>query len=131
MTEALDRDLHLWRIVGFGVGLVALIAVVSAGMWLLVQVLTSAEVAEDPPPPVLPEARQQEAPPEPRLQTDPFADLAALRAAEDETLEGWAWTDEGAGLARVPVERAMELLLEERPAAGRPEGDAEPAEERP
>jgi len=50
-------------------------------------------------------------PPEPRLQTTPARDLAQLRAAEDAWLEGYAWVDEEH--AHVPIERAMELRLEE------------------
>lgn len=51
-------------------------------------------------------------PPAPRLQAHPAFDLAQLRAAEDAELEGWSWADRKAGLARIPIERAMELLAQ-------------------
>jgi hypothetical protein len=48
---------------------------------------------------------------------------------ERELLEGWGWVDRGAGVARVPVEVGMDLLL----AARREAAVAAPevAEERP
>ncbi len=48
--------------------------------------------------------------------------MAALRAQEAESLQLWGWTDEANGLARVPIERAMELLVEQRSARGKEDG---------
>jgi hypothetical protein len=63
-------------------------------------------------------------PPEPRLQTHPVEDLAALRAREDAALHGYAWVDRDAGVTRIPVERAIEILVERGlPARPAPEGD--------
>jgi hypothetical protein len=112
MTEPLDRELSMRAIVGFAVGLVIVILLAGAATWALAQSLRSRSEAGDAPPPRLREARQPHAPPGPRLQTAPFQDLAELRAAEEELLEGWAWIDESVGLARVPVARAMELYAE-------------------
>lgn len=50
------------------------------------------------------------APPGPRLQLRPAGSLERLRSAEDDRLSGWSWADRKAGLARVPVERAMDAL---------------------
>ena len=40
----------------------------------------------------------------------------ALRAEEELQLSTWGWADEADGLARVPIERAMEMLVEQRGA---------------
>jgi hypothetical protein len=53
-----------------------------------------------------------QAPPLPRLQPDPVGDLNDLRQQEDQILEGYAWTDQGAGKVRIPVARAMQLLVQ-------------------
>lgn len=47
--------------------------------------------------------------------------LAELRAAEAEALSTPAWIDQGKGIVRLPIDRAMELVLEEwkNPAAAR------------
>lgn len=49
-------------------------------------------------------------PPEPQLQADPAADWRSLRATEQARLDGYAWIDQGSGVVRVPIDRAMELL---------------------
>jgi hypothetical protein len=51
---------------------------------------------------------RETSPPEPRLQIDPQQDLAALRQQEQQRLSGYGWVDRERGLARIPVERAME-----------------------
>ena len=50
--------------------------------------------------------------PQPRLLTKPGASLAELRAAEDADLNSYGWVDRNAGIARIPIDRAMQLLLE-------------------
>src|SRR5690348_5823915 len=42
------------------------------------------------------------------------SDRDVLRAAEDEALGRYAWVDRKAGVVRIPIERAMELLTRER-----------------
>ncbi|HET6881282.1 MAG TPA: hypothetical protein VFI31_14065 [Pirellulales bacterium] len=54
-----------------------------------------------------------QSPPPPRLQEKPANDLARLRAAEDRALNGYRWIDKEPGVVQLPVERAIELLLEE------------------
>lgn len=111
MSERLDRELSLRGIVGFTIGLLLVIVVAAAALWGLASWLKARSVASDPSAPALREARQPHQPPAPRLQTDPLHDLDELRAAEDRVLEGWGWVDRNAKLARVPVEKAMELYL--------------------
>lgn len=50
--------------------------------------------------------------PQPRLIVKPGATLADLRAAEDRELNSYGWVDRSAGIARIPIDRAMQLLLE-------------------
>lgn len=49
-------------------------------------------------------------PPEPRLQTDPAADLAAYIRKERHLLDSYGWVDREHGVVHVPVETAMERL---------------------
>lgn len=55
-------------------------------------------------------------PPQPRLQPDPSADLAAERALQHSRLDGYMWMDQGHTVARIPITRAMALLAA-RPGA--------------
>jgi hypothetical protein len=49
-------------------------------------------------------------PPAPRLQTDPAADLARFRAAEDKRLNTYYWIDKQNGIVHIPIARAMKEL---------------------
>jgi hypothetical protein len=48
----------------------------------------------------------------PKLQVSPAADLASFRATEDAELTRYGWIDKSAGVVRIPIDRAMELVLE-------------------
>lgn len=63
-------------------------------------------------------------PPQPRLQANPAADLAAERRREEGMLEGYAWVDRKRGIARIPVRRAMDILT--RGSSGTPNNAGEP-----
>ena len=49
-------------------------------------------------------------PPEPRLLVDPRSALLELRAEEDALLHDYAWVNREAGIVRIPIERAIEVL---------------------
>lgn len=49
-------------------------------------------------------------PPSPRLQRNPPADYVRYHANQDQVLKSYGWTDRNAGIARIPVDRAMEIL---------------------
>jgi hypothetical protein len=50
--------------------------------------------------------------PIPRLQVDEIRDLARLRANEDAVLNQYGWVDSKSNIVRVPIARAMELLVQ-------------------
>jgi hypothetical protein len=50
--------------------------------------------------------------PKPRLEVKGAVDLAKLRAAEDANLDSYGWIDRNSGKVRIPIDRAMQLLLE-------------------
>jgi hypothetical protein len=50
--------------------------------------------------------------PAPRLQTDPTADFERFEAAEKAKLHSYGWIDKPAGVIRIPIERAMDLIAE-------------------
>lgn len=50
--------------------------------------------------------------PAPRLQTNDAADLAKFRAAEEAQLHSYGWIDKSAGVVRIPIKRAMDLVAE-------------------
>jgi len=71
----------------------------------------------DPAPAALAETGRHILPPAPNLQVQPEKELAAMRAAEQERLTTWGWTDKSLGLAHMPIEEAMARLAVPEPAA--------------
>lgn len=59
-----------------------------------------------------PVAEPQPPPPEPHLQSDPAAALEKLRAQEDARLNGYGWVDRQKQLVHIPVDTAIDVLLE-------------------
>jgi len=57
-------------------------------------------------------AAQVEKFPQPRLEVRPGAGLAELRAAEESDLNSYGWIDRKAGTVRIPIDRAMQLMVE-------------------
>ena len=111
--EQFDREISIRPLVAFAIGLVVIIIVSGVAMWGLSVVLKAREEAQDRP--LSPVVQREGAPPvpEPHLQTTPELDLKAMRAHEDSLLHSYAWVDREAGIARIPVERAMELLVQQ------------------
>jgi hypothetical protein len=95
----------------FGVGLMVITALVLLLMSWLFTAFSTRQAAHDTPPSSLAQTRPA-LPPEPRLQVAPPQELQQLRASEDAVLHSYGWVDQAAGVVRLPVERAMELLLE-------------------
>ena len=106
-------DVDVRRIALVAAGLVAIAVVVHVALWFQMRGLWAARERALPPPVPVASARP-EAPPEPRLQTSPEEDLRALRREEEAQLESYGWVDRQAGVIRVPIERAMELVAQEK-----------------
>ena len=61
--------------------------------------------------------------PAPRLQSAPASDLAAFRRQKEAMLDEYRWIDRDRGVVRIPIDRAMQLLVE-RSAAPSAAGSA-------
>jgi hypothetical protein len=48
----------------------------------------------------------------PMLQVKPREELKQLRVEEEAILASYAWVDPNAGIVRIPIDRAMQLVLE-------------------
>jgi len=51
-------------------------------------------------------------PPNPRLQAAPHQDLESYCAGQQEKVNSYAWVDRRLGVVRVPVDKAMDMVLE-------------------
>ena len=108
----LDSELNMRGIVLSTAGLVGITLAAVLLMWGFMTTILDNLAAEDPPPPALEEARVPYLPPAPRLQTTPFRDLTELRAEENRLLTTYGWINQAGGIARIPIEQAIDILVE-------------------
>ena len=54
----------------------------------------------------------QPLPPPPRIQANPAVDMQSYSQSQQNLLNTYGWVDRQNGIVRLPVDRAMELLLE-------------------
>ena len=102
-------DASISALVKFSIGLFLLIVVALVGMqWMFNYFRNTQQLG----PPASPFAESQASPPGPRLQVDPAQDLKQLRQGEDDKLNSYGWVDQKAAIARIPVDRAMDLLIQ-------------------
>lgn len=65
--------------------------------------------------------------PGPALLTDESGNLRQFRQSEDDAMRSYGWVDRNAGIVRIPIDRAKELLLERGIPGGKPMPTAGPA----
>jgi hypothetical protein len=71
--------------------------------------------------------------PPPRLQADPAAEWIRLKSAADEQLKSYGWIDRQAGIAHIPIDRAIAIIAKSgippselpRPGAETPDAKVE------
>jgi hypothetical protein len=105
------RDVDVFQISAFGVGLLLACIVTVFAMWAMFDFLYKREDAKN----VggvnnAMQGERQKLPPEPRLQAVPREELKDLRADEDTILTGYGWIDPSKNIVRIPIDEAMDLL---------------------
>jgi hypothetical protein len=127
--EASDEEIDTRSVLSFGIGLALTMIVVLWIVWLLLAHWKEREIGQDRPPSPMAEARAPRLPPGPNLQSAPVRDMEELRAREDAILSSYGWVDRQAGIGRIPIDRAVDLLLEEGLQA--PASSEAPPEQKP
>ena len=93
----------------FGVSLAILILAV---MWAMVHTYNFFAKHESLGPPASPFENRRPLPPQPRLQPNPRTDLKRYCELEQEQLTTYGWVDQHNGLVRIPIDRAMDMVLQ-------------------
>ena len=105
--EPSQADLHV--VLAFLAALALAAALVLLVLWGMFGYFRTAERGP------LPSPRMYTSPPsvpQPQLQPDPVADYNVYRLSSAEILQSYGWVDQKAGIARIPIDKAMDLLVE-------------------
>ena len=105
-----DTDINIRRVLRTAAGVVAAIIVALA----IARGLLAAFGAGIHDPARAP----RESPPAPSEQVRPVADYQKYREVEEAKLTAYGWVDRKAGIAQIPIERAMSLVARDEPSAG-------------
>jgi hypothetical protein len=112
------RDANIRSLAISLVGLFVLLVLSLAAMAWMFWHLAAKEASPAP-------AAETAKPPAPRLQVAPATDLENLRKAEAAVLNSYGWVDRKAGIVRIPIDRAIDVLAERGlPARSQPEAKA-------
>jgi hypothetical protein len=107
------RDVNVFQISAFGIGLLLGCIVVVFAMWGMFTFLFHREDARNAggaTATMLNERAKQ--PPEPRLQREPKVELKDLRSDEEAILNSYGWVDPNKGIVRIPIDRAIDIVAQ-------------------
>ena len=112
-TEQPDaNDVNIRAVFRFGFWLAVGLIAVTLAMLALFRALEKRDRASDIVLSPSVAANLARTPPEPRLEPLPLLLGQRLRAEEDAVLTTYAWVDKKAGFARIPIDRALEILVQ-------------------
>jgi hypothetical protein len=117
------RDANPSSLARFAVGLALMLVCVWAGMKWMLDYLGKVQ-EKDLGQAATPYEQPRALPPLPRLQVDPVQDLDQVRAEQGGALDSYGWVDRGHGIVHIPIERAMDLILERGGLPARPDAPA-------
>lgn len=104
-TDVRIRPFVLILVGLFGTALIGSFVLYFAFSWYSTRLLTS----QVQPAPL---ARITQVPPAPRLQISPRQNLQTMLAEHNQRLNSYGWVDQTTGTAHIPIERAMDLIIE-------------------
>jgi hypothetical protein len=122
-----ERDASIKGLVQFAFWMAVVLAVTLVGMKWTFDYFKRAEPMGPTASPLVTES-QRVLPPSPRLQAQPHRELADYCVAQQQEVTTYRWVDQGSGVVHIPVDRAMDLILERglpaRPLSEAPSGAA-------
>src|SRR5207302_11164026 len=120
------EDVATQPLFGFLISLVVLGVLVYYVIWGMFHFMDAYErkhqQSKSPMVQMQPETREPDTPqtqvkvlqefPQPRLEDDERTELNDFRYQQDETLASYGWVDQSGGVARIPIDRAMQLIAQ-------------------
>jgi len=119
-----NRDVNVWAVGKVGI---ALVLTTIASLLLMFGMFRYLEVRENTaqiPPATTYTVNPNKLPPEPNVMFNQHEseNQQEIRAAEDRELNEYGWADKAHGVVRLPIERAMDLVVQ-RGLPARPQTD--------
>jgi hypothetical protein len=119
------RDARISGLVQFAFWMAMVLLVTLVGMKLTFDYFKKVQPLGATTSPMVKEG-QQVLPPPPRLQVQPHLELSDFCAAQQQDVSSYAWIDRQGSVVQIPVDRAMDLVLQRglpsRPASEAPGG---------
>jgi hypothetical protein len=126
-AEYEHTDANVWMIVKFGIWLVVSAIVIHFGLGFMFSMLKEQAIKTQPNEYPLAASAEPRVPPAPRLQQFPRNDLYEFRTEQEQKLHSYGWVNKDAGTVHIPIEQAMQMVIQ-RGLASRPQ---EPSAETP
>ena len=104
------RDANVRGLVQFAFWLAVVLAVTLIGMKWTFDYLKSVQPLGATSSPLV-KPGERELPPSPRLQVQPHQELVDYCAAQQAAVNSYGWVNQQSGVVRIPVDRAMDLVL--------------------
>lgn len=107
-----ESDLSVAGAATFGVLLILLCVFAYIVVGVMMHIFGTQQATEFSHAVTYPLAHEEPVAQGPGIQANPPADLAALHVEENAVLDTYAWVDREHGIVRIPIARAMELLVQ-------------------
>ena len=107
-----ESDVNVGAIIRFGLGLLLIAVFIHVFLWWLQGTYSRQNQRAQTQVYPLAAGQQDRLPPSPRFQENPQQELQDLRAKQGALLEGYGWVDKEGGVARIPIEDAMKMVVE-------------------
>src|SRR5580704_19658824 len=132
------QDLSPRGVYGFLVALAVGVVVVAVLLWGLYHAMDAYERSHQPP--LSPLVQQTQANtrevspdqintfPQPRLEKNERLEINQFRLREEQSLNSYGWVDQKAGVVRIPIDRAMQLIAQRGLATTPKSGSVPPSE---
>jgi hypothetical protein len=104
------KDVSVRVVVWLAVAILAIGLVVHVMTWWLLRSMRAEARRHDPT--LSPLIDQSQTTREPRLQSAPAHDYVQIAREQEQMLTSYGWVDRQKGIARIPIERAIDLLVE-------------------
>jgi hypothetical protein len=107
-----ESDVNVSAIIRYGIGLLVIAAFLHLFLWWLQGTYSRQNERAQTQVYPLAAGQQDRLPPSPRFQENPQQELQDLLAKQKALLEGYGWINKDEGVARIPIEDAMKMVVE-------------------